>query len=186
MQVSQTSIPGLLLITPKVFQDQRGFFFESYNADKLANQGVPRFDFMQDNHARSESPGVLRGLHFQTPPMAQTKLVRVTSGRVYDVVVDLRKGSPTFGKWEGFELSADNFLQLLVPKGFAHGYLTLEPGTEFLYKVDAPYSPDNDAGIIWNDPDLAIPWPEKAPQLSDKDTKLPLMREFDSPFTYNN
>lgn len=185
MQLRETSIPGLCIIEPRVFKDERGFFYESYNADKLEQLGLPRFDFMQDNHARSESAGVLRGLHFQLPPAAQTKLVRVTRGRVLDVAVDLRAGSPTYGAWEAVELSADNFLQLLVPKGFAHGYLTLEPGTEFLYKVDAPYSPQCDAGIIYNDPDLAIPWPVHDPVLSAKDRKLPLLRDFASPFTFS-
>lgn len=185
MQVRKTSIPDLYIIEPKVHKDERGFFYESYNADKLEQQGLPRFDFMQDNHARSESVGVLRGLHFQLPPMAQTKLVRVTKGRVYDVAVDLRKGSPTFGHWESVELSAENFLQFLVPKGFAHAYITLEPGTEFLYKVDAPYSPEHDTGLIWNDPDLAITWPLDMPVLSDKDMRLPTLRGFDSPFTFD-
>lgn len=184
MQVKTTSIPGLYIIEPRVFKDHRGFFYESYNALKLEEQGIARTDFMQDNHARSESPGVMRGLHFQLPPATQTKLVRVTRGRVFDVAVDLRKGSPTFGCWETLELSADNFLQLYIPKGFAHGYMTLEPQTEFLYKVDAPYSPENDAGILWNDPDLGIPWPQDAPRLSSKDSLLPRLRDFNSPFVW--
>jgi len=184
MQIKETSIPGLVIVEPRVFKDDRGFFFESYNADKLAALGLPRYEFIQDNHARSEAVGVLRGLHFQLPPVAQTKLVRVTRGRVYDVAVDLRQGSPTYGAWEAVELSAENFLQFLVPKGFAHGYVTLEPGTEFLYKVDAPYSPENDAGLIYNDPDLAIPWPVSSITLSDKDKKLPRLRDFESPFSY--
>lgn len=184
MNITPTAIPGLWTIEPRVFKDQRGFFYESFNARKLEEQGIEAPIFMQDNHARSEQAGVLRGMHFQTPPMAQTKLVRVTSGRVLDVVVDLRKGSPAYGQWLSFELSADNFLQLLIPKGLAHGYLTLEPGCEFLYKVDAPYSPENDAGIAWDDPDLAIVWPEKSPLLSEKDTHLSSFADFDSPFTF--
>lgn len=184
MQVIPTAIPGLLILEPRVFKDHRGFFYESYSAPRFRELGLPVLDFVQDNHARSEEPGVLRGLHFQLPPMAQTKLVRVTRGRVYDVAVDLRKGSPTYGQWEGVELSADNFRQFLVPRGFAHGYMTLEPGTEFLYKVDAPYAPEHDAGIIWNDPDLGIPWPLEKPLLSAKDEQLPRLRDFDSPFVY--
>ncbi len=184
MQVIETSIPGLYIIEPRVFRDERGFFFESYNALAMQKHGLPVYHFIQDNHARSETVGVLRGLHFQQPPAAQTKLVRVTRGRVYDVAVDLRKGSPTYGKWEAVELTADNFRQFLIPKGFAHGYMTLEPGSEFQYKVDAPYSPENDAGLIWNDPDLAIPWPLNEAHLSAKDQELPRLQDFASPFTY--
>lgn len=184
MHAKATTIPGLWLIEPRVFKDPRGFFYESFNAPRLQEQGIEVPCFMQDNHARSEDAGVLRGLHFQLPPMSQSKLVRVTRGRVLDVVADLRKGSPTYGKWESFELSAENFMMLLIPKGLAHGYLTLEPGSEFLYKVDAPYAPDYDTGIIWSDPDLDIDWPTTSPILSEKDHNLGSFAGFDSPFVF--
>lgn len=156
---------------------------ESYNFKKLEDQGI-RYHFVQDNHAYSTTKGVIRGLHFQKPPMAQTKLVRVTRGGVLDVVVDIRKGSPTFGKSFSIELSAENYKQLLVPAGFAHGYSTLTEEVEFLYKVDEYYSPENDAGILWNDPALGIDWMVDSPTLSPKDEKLPLFSEIDSPFVF--
>ncbi len=183
MRLIETDIPDLVILEPKVFQDERGFFMESYNSEALASYGL-EYNFIQDNHAKS-GQGVLRGLHFQKPPMDQTKLVRVTQGSVYDVAVDLRKGSPTYGKWVGVTLSASNFLQFLVPRGFAHGYVTLEPDTEFQYKVDNYYAPKLDGGIIWNDPDLAIDWPVESPVLSAKDRELPTLKEFDSPFVYS-
>jgi len=188
MQITETGLPGLLLIEPKVFGDSRGFFLETWSRTAFAAQGLD-YDFVQDNHAMSGSPGVLRGLHFQRPPAAQAKLVRVTRGAVFDVAVDLRQGSPSFGKWYGAILSGDNFKQLIIPRGFAHGYLTLAPDTEFLYKVDAPYAPDLDAGLAWNDPDLAVAWPTAelgitAPILSDKDRSLPAWAGFASPFTF--
>lgn len=182
MRLIETDIPDLMILEPKVFQDERGFFMESYNSEALASYGLD-YNFIQDNHARS-GQGVLRGLHFQKPPMDQTKLVRVTRGAVYDVAVDLRKGSPTYGKWVGVTLSASNFLQFLVPRGFAHGYVTLEPDTEFQYKVDNYYAPKLDGGIIWNDPDLAIDWPVESPVLSAKDRELPRFKDFESPFVY--
>jgi len=182
LQIVQTGIPGLVLLEPKVHGDHRGFFLETFRKDFLRDAGLPH-DFVQDNHARSEQAGVLRGLHFQLPPATQAKLVWVTAGSVYDVAVDLRAGSPTYGKWYAVTLSASNFRRLLVPRGFAHGYMTLEPGTEFQYKVDAYYAPELDAGIIWNDPDLAIPWPDIPPVLSDKDTALPRLRDFRTPFS---
>ena len=186
MNVKETSIPDLYILEPRVFSDARGFFFESYSAPRFKELGLPSCDFIQDNHARSETAGVLRGLHFQLPPFAQSKLVRVTRGRVWDVAVDLRAGSPTYGKWEAVELSADNFLQLFIPRGFAHGYLTMEEGVEFQYKVDAPYSPQHDSGIIWNDPDLNILWPTQNPVLSEKDTSLGSFRDFESPFIFHS
>ena len=176
-------MPGLWLYSPKVFKDGRGFFMESYNQGAFEAQGLA-YRFIQDNHARSGAIGVLRGLHFQMPPKAQTKLVRVTKGEVLDVVVDVRKGSPTYGQWKSFVLSESNFLQLLVPKGFAHGYITRTPDTEFLYKVDAPYAPDHDSGLIWNDPTLNIDWGCAAPVLSPKDTQLGSFKDFDSPFVF--
>ncbi len=183
MRFIDTQFPDVFVIEPKVFGDARGFFLESYNHKAFQDKGLD-IAWVQDNHARSEAVGVLRGLHFQVPPRAQTKLVRVTAGAVLDVIVDLRKGSPTFGKWDKFELTAANFKQLLVPKGFAHGYVTLAPGTEFLYKVDDYYAPTHDAGIIWNDPDLGVEWPAAEPILSDKDRVLPRLRDFDSPFVF--
>ena len=183
MSFQAAGMPGLWLYSPKVFKDGRGFFTESYNQAAFEAQGL-NYRFIQDNHAKSGVKGVLRGLHFQTPPRAQTKLVRVTRGEVLDVVVDLRKGSPTYGRWKSFVLSESNFLQLLVPKGFAHGYLTLTPDTEFLYKVDEYYAPDHDSGIIWNDPSLKIDWGRSDPVLSDKDTRLACFADFDTPFVF--
>lgn len=188
MQFHETGLPGLLLVEPKVLRDSRGFFLETWSRAAFAARGLD-FDFVQDNHARSDSPGVLRGLHFQLPPASQAKLVRVSRGAVFDVAADLRKGSPTFGTWFGAVLSADNFRQMLIPRGFAHGYLTLVPDTEFQYKVDAPYAPGLDTGLAWNDPDLAVAWPlaehgVAAPLLSDKDRRLPRLAEFDSPFSF--
>ena len=185
MRFIETEIPGLVILEPKVFGDERGFFMESYNKNLFEENGI-RIDFIQDNHARSGPVGVLRGLHCQLPPMAQTKLVRVTAGSVFDVAVDLRKGSPTYGKHVSVVLSASNFRQFLIPQGFAHGYVTLEENTEFQYKVDNYYSPENDAGIIWNDPDLGLDWPlEGEPVLSGKDKILPRLKDFDSPFVYS-
>lgn len=183
MQITPTDIPDLLILAPRVFQDPRGFFLESYNRERFREAGID-CEFVQDNHAFSKDKGVLRGLHFQAPPHAQAKLVWVTRGAVYDVVVDLRKGSPTFGRWHGFLLTAENFRRLFIPKGFAHGYVTIEPNTEFMYKVDACYNPQSEGGILWNDPDLAIEWPLAEVILSDKDKRLPAWREFASPFNY--
>lgn len=183
MHIEATDFPGLFVIKPKVFEDRRGFFMETFNSREFQEAGID-VRFVQDNHARSEQAGVIRGLHFQTPPSAQAKLVRVSAGTVLDVVVDIRKGSPMYGKWFAAELSADNKLQLFIPRGFAHAYLTLSTGTEFQYKVDAFYDPQRDAGIRWNDPDIAIDWPDLDPILSDKDKTLPSFREFDSPFRF--
>ncbi len=185
MRFQATDFPGLYVLTPKVFSDARGFFVETYSRKVFAEQGLD-IGFVQDNHARSEAKGVLRGLHFQVPPAAQAKLVRVSRGAVFDVVVDLRAGSPTFGRRHAEVLSAENFRQLLIPKGFAHAYLTLEAGTEFQYKVDAFYDSGLETGLFWNDPDLKIEWPEKNPVLSDKDKALPLWRDFTSPFVFTN
>lgn len=183
MGFQATGMPGLWLYAPKVFKDDRGFFMESYNQATFEAQGLAHA-FIQDNHALSRSQGVLRGLHFQNPPRAQTKLVRVTRGEVLDVVVDLRVGSPTFGQWKSFVLSDANFLQLLVPKGFAHGYLTRTPDVEFLYKVDDVYSPPHDSGIAWNDPDLGIDWGATDPILSPKDAQLGRFKDLQSPFVF--
>lgn len=183
MKVIETKMLGVKLIEPAVFGDHRGFFMESYN-EQTANANGIAFNFIQDNHSLSAEPGVLRGLHYQQNPAAQTKLVRVTSGAIYDVVVDIRRGSPTFGEWQGFILSAANKRQLLVPQGFAHGFCTLVPNCEVQYKVDAYYSPEHDRGIAWNDPALAIDWPTSSPILSEKDGKHPVLAEADINFVY--
>ena len=188
MQIETTTLPGVLVITPRVFHDARGFFLESYNAEAWRSAGIAT-TFVQDNHSKS-TRGTLRGLHFQLPPAAQAKLVRVTRGAVFDLAADLRLGSPTYGKWYGLALSAENFRQQLIPRGFAHGYLTLAPDTEFLYKVDAPYAPDLDSGLAWDDPGLAVAWPLAehgipAPVLSDKDRRLPGLGGFASPFRFS-
>jgi len=173
----QTKFSNAYLIKPQVFSDERGFFLESYSAKIFKENGISS-DFVQDNHSLSVNKGVLRGLHFQKDPFAQAKLVRVTRGSVYDVIVDLRKDSSTFGQWEGFFLDEKNKNMLFVPKGFAHGFCTLEDNTEFMYKVDNYYSPECDSGIIWNDEDLKIDWPIKNPILSDKDKKLQSFSSF--------
>ncbi|MDR2577623.1 MAG: dTDP-4-dehydrorhamnose 3,5-epimerase [Chitinispirillales bacterium] len=176
MEFIKTGIDGLILIKPKIHADNRGFFLETYSAPIFAAAGIDCV-FVQDNHSKSTAKGVIRGLHFQTAPFEQSKLVRVIRGAVFDVAADLRRGSPTFGKWMGFELSESNFNMLLIPKGFAHGFCTLEENTEIVYKVDNPYSRDHDAGIIWNDPDLAIDWPASEPVLSEKDRNLPRLAD---------
>lgn len=161
MNVINTSIPDVKIFEPKVFGDERGFFFESFN-QKIFNEAVGRnVEFLQDNHSKSNR-GVLRGLHYQLPPMAQGKLVRVVQGEVFDVAVDIRKSSPTFGQWVGVLLSAENKRQLWVPEGFAHGFLTLSDTAEFLYKTTNYYAPQHEAAICWNDPSLAIQWPRQA------------------------
>ncbi|GFN32786.1 dTDP-4-dehydrorhamnose 3,5-epimerase [Paenibacillus xylaniclasticus] len=183
MKVTETRLPGVKLIEPAVFGDHRGFFTESYNEQRLAEFGITH-RFVQDNHSLSVEAGVLRGLHYQLNPKAQTKLVRVTAGAIYDVVVDIRRGSPTFGQWQGFILSAENKRQLLVPQGFAHGFCTLVANCEVQYKVDEYYSPENDRGIAWNDPALAIDWPTNSPILSDKDGKHPVLADAEINFDF--
>ncbi|GAO40316.1 dTDP-4-dehydro-6-deoxy-D-glucose 3,5-epimerase [Sphingomonas changbaiensis NBRC 104936] len=173
-------------IVPKRFEDPRGWFSETWQRDRFEAAGI-RGEWVQDNQSYSRPAGTLRGIHFQTPPHAQAKLVRCLRGRVWDVAVDLRAGSPTYGQWVAAELSAARGEQLYIPAGFGHGFLTLEPETEIAYKVDAFYAPDCDAGIAWNDPDLGISWPlpGAAPELSDKDARLPSFKEFVSPFGYD-
>lgn len=173
MHCEKLAIPEVLLLTPKVFGDDRGFFFESFNARQFAELSGHAGDFVQDNHSRS-SRGVLRGLHYQLPPKAQGKLVRVVLGEVFDVAVDIRCDSPTFGRWVGARLSAENRQQLWVPPGFAHGFVTLSEYAEFLYKTTDYYDPQLERSIAWNDPDLAIDWPlVEAPVLSAKDVQAP-------------
>ncbi|MFB6367617.1 dTDP-4-dehydrorhamnose 3,5-epimerase [Paenibacillus elgii] len=182
MKLTKTKFEGVLLIEPVVFGDSRGFFMESYNEEKFFKETGVQYSFRQDNQSLSAEVGTLRGLHYQLNPKAQTKLVRVVSGAIYDVVVDIRKSSPTFGQWMGFILSSFNKRQLLVPKGFAHGFCTLVPNTEVFYKVDEYYSPEHDRGVLWNDPALAIDWPTSAPILSEKDQRHPLLVDAETNF----
>jgi dTDP-4-dehydrorhamnose 3,5-epimerase len=184
VQVESLAIPDVKILTPKRFGDARGFFSETYNKAAFAGHGLD-LDFVQDNHSMSQAVGVLRGLHFQTPPFAQDKLVRVVKGRIFDVAVDIRQGSDTYGKWVGAEISAEAWNQILVPVGFAHGFVTLEPDTEVIYKVTAPYSPENDKGLAWDDPAIGIDWPLDGvtPTLSDKDTKHPGLADLPAYFS---
>lgn len=174
MQISSAALEEVKLLLPQRFIDDRGFFVETYNQKTLLEGGID-LQFVQDNQSLSVQAGTLRGLHFQREPFAQAKLVRVTRGRVWDVAVDIRKSSPTYGQWVGVELSAENQLQLLIPVGFAHGFLTLEPNTEVVYKVNSHYDAASDAGIAWNDPDIGVDWPLRVdrPVLSAKDQALP-------------
>jgi dTDP-4-dehydrorhamnose 3,5-epimerase len=184
MDIDPTPLEGLVLLTPRRFGDDRGFFSESWSARRMAEAGCD-IAFVQDNHSLSRAQGTLRGLHFQGPPHAQAKLVRCGRGRLWDVAVDIRKGSPTFGQWYGTELSFENGRQLLIPAGFLHGFVTLEPDTEVIYKCSDYYAPECDGAVAWNDPDLAIDWPlEGDPVLSGKDSAAPRMADFDTPFTY--
>ncbi|MDT8324582.1 MAG: dTDP-4-dehydrorhamnose 3,5-epimerase [Bacteroidota bacterium] len=173
MNFITTSLPGILLIEPKVFGDERGFFMESYRRDVFAAQGIP--PLLQDNHSRSVR-GTLRGLHFQHPH-GQGKLIRVTHGAVYDVLVDVRRGSPTFGKWEGHELSAENKRQLWVPPGFAHGFCVLSEDADFLYKCSDYYHPESEHTLLWNDPEVGVQWPVSEPILSEKDRNGVALRD---------
>ncbi|MEP0708334.1 dTDP-4-dehydrorhamnose 3,5-epimerase [Parvibaculum sp.] len=186
IELEETAIPDVKILRPKRFGDARGYFSETFNKQALAEAGI-EFDAIQDNESLSASPGTIRGLHFQKPDAAQAKLVRVLSGSIFDVAIDLRRGSPSYGRHVGVTLSADDWRQLLVPKGFAHGFCTLAPDTRVFYKVDAYYSPELDAGLIWNDPDLAIEWPAPSAEvtLSEKDARLPRFSDFDSPFDYS-
>ena len=177
------SIPGVILIRIRKFADSRGHFFESFRKSDFAEIGIG-CEFVQDNQAFSAQPATIRGLHFQSPPNAQAKLVRVLHGAVYDAAVDLRRGSPTYGRWCGARLTAEGGEQIFVPRGFAHGYCTLEPETVVAYKVDGYYAPQSEAGLIWNDPEIGIDWTIAADRVlvSDKDSKLPSLRSFDTPF----
>lgn len=178
MEVKETILQGVFILEPPVFNDNRGFFLESYNKRILEQVGID-IDFIQDNHSFSKNAGVLRGLHFQLNQKAQTKLVRVCTGAIFDVIVDIRKDSDTHGQWIGVIISEENKRQVLVPKGFAHGFCTLVPNTNVIYKVDEYYDPKLDRGVIWNDPDIGIDWPVSDPILSDKDRKLPLFKNID-------
>lgn len=181
----ETGIQGVVILEPTVFGDHRGFFMESYTKHKFESLGL-KFDLVQDNHSLSSEKGTIRGLHYQTNPMSLTKIVRCIRGEIFDVVVDIRKGSPTFGETFSTVLSAENKRQLVVPKGFAHGICTLTPNAEIMYKVDQYYSPEHDHGIIWNDPELAIDWPFSEPILSDKDKSLPTFSQAINNFEYGS
>jgi dTDP-4-dehydrorhamnose 3,5-epimerase len=181
-EFKQLAIPEVVIVVPKVFGDARGFFLEFYKHSEFAQAGI-REHFVQDNHSKSLK-GVLRGLHYQKHPHAQGKLVRCLTGRIFDVAVDIRKGSPSFGKWVGVELTAENNSMLYVPPGFAHGFLVLSDSAEVLYKCTAEYASADDRGIIWNDPDIGIQWPLSNPVLSEKDKVHPPLRSADNNFTF--
>jgi dTDP-4-dehydrorhamnose 3,5-epimerase len=185
MKVEVTSIPGVMLLKLRYFRDTRGYFVETFNA-RAAHEAGLEAEFVQDNQALSLKRGTVRALHFQVPPKAQAKLVRVLRGSIYDVAVDLRAGSPSYGRWVAATLTAQAGEQIFVPRGFAHGYCTLEDDTEVAYKVDDYYAPECDQGLAWDDPTLAIDWPVPHGEalLSDKDRKLPRFADFASPFRY--
>ena len=185
MRTRRTCLPGVLVITPSRFEDKRGWFSATWTRASFAEVGI-ELDFVQDNHSFSAACGTLRGMHYQKPPHAQDKLVRCSRGAIWDVVVDVRQGSPSFGQWLGEELTAENGKQMLVPKGFLHGFVTREPDTEIIYKCSDYYAPDCDGAVRFDDPDIGIDWGlgETTPVLSDKDASAQLLRDFESPFTY--
>jgi len=184
MKIHSTRLLGLILIEPKRFGDHRGFFAETYSRRTFASLGVD-IAFVQDNHSLSAAVGTVRGLHFQAPPHAQAKLVRCGRGAIFDVAVDIRLGSPTYGKWAGFTLSADNGAQLYIPKGFAHGFVTLEADSEIVYKCSEYYAPEAEGALRWDDPDIGIEWPIMGNAiLSEKDASAPLLADFYSPFAF--
>lgn len=185
MHIEQTKLPGVLILTPKRHSDNRGFFSECWNSRTYAENGI-EIDFVQDNHSFNNEVGVIRGMHFQAPPHSQIKLVRCGHGLLYDVVVDVRVGSPTYGEWIGGELSFENGRQMLVPHGCLHGFMTLTPNTEIIYKCSDYYAPSADGGVRFDDPDIGIDWPlgQITPILSEKDQNAPLLKDFKSPFTY--
>ena len=182
MKVTKTALEGVLLLEPARFGDARGFFAESWNRNTLLAQGID-IDFVQDNHSMSATEGTLRGLHFQTPPHAQAKLVRCARGSLFDVAVDIRAGSPTYGQWVGYDLSFENGRQLLIPEGFLHGFVTREPDTEIAYKCSGYYAPDCDRAVRFDDPDIGIDWGLSGePILSAKDVQAVSLREVENPF----
>lgn len=185
VKIEPTRIDDVKIVWPDKFGDHRGFFSETFNSEKFKVSGLD-LSFCQDNHSLSEKAGTLRGMHFQINPYAQGKLLRVTRGAIYDVAVDIRAGSPTFGEWVGYEISAKLWNQIFIPVGFAHGFCTLEDNTEVMYKVTAPYSPENERGLAWNDDELAIDWPidNESPILSEKDTSYPELRNLPTFFKY--
>ena len=182
MQIEHTTLPGVIILTPLRHGDARGFFSESWNKARMGEHGL-HFDFVQDNHSLSQAVNTVRGLHFQSPPHAQAKLVRCGRGRLYDVAVDIRRGSPTYGQWAGVELTFENGKQLLIPDGFAHGFITREPDTEIIYKCTDYYAPDCDGAVAWDS--CGVEWGLTGdPVLSAKDAAAPALADFDSPFTY--
>lgn len=183
MNIIKTDIEDVIIIEPKVFGDHRGWFTETYSKEKFKEFGID-IDFMQDNHSLSAQKGTLRGLHFQLNPKAQTKLVRCTKGKILDVAVDIRDGSPTYKKWVAVELTEENKKQLLIPKGFAHGFLTLTDDVEVQYKVDEYYSPENDRSIRYDDPEIGVDWGIEDPILSEKDLNAPLLKDSNINFMY--
>lgn len=185
MQIEQTGLPGLLVITPRRFGDARGFFAETWNSDRFAEHGITT-GFVQDNHSLSAQVGTVRGLHFQAPPRAQAKLVRCGRGVLFDVAVDIRRGSPTYGRWFGLELSFENGKQLMIPAGFAHGFVTRAPETEIIYKCSDIYAPETEGALRFDDPEIGIDWGmgDTAPILSEKDAAAGGFAGFDSPFTF--
>ena len=176
MKITKTKLEGVVIIEPDVFGDNRGFFMESWNKKKMAEAGLD-YDFVQDNHSKSTVKGTLRGIHFQKSDNAQAKLVRCVKGAVLDVAVDLRRNSPTFKQWVGVELSEENKKQLLIPRGFGHGFVTLTDDVEFLYKADNYYESEADAGILWSDPEIGVEWGVDNPILSEKDKKNPFLKD---------
>lgn len=178
----ETDIPAVILIRPKIFSDARGLFVEMYKHSDFVKAGITD-DFVQDNLSRSRK-GTLRGLHYQTNPGAQAKLVRCSKGRIFDVAVDIRKGSPYYGSWVGVDLSEEDYSMLYIPRGFAHGFVALSDHAEVIYKCSSEYSPAHDRGIIWNDPDIGIEWPLREPILSEKDMRHPNLKDADNNFTY--
>ena len=182
LKIEPTLLPGLVILTPRQYRDDRGFFAETYSQRVYAELGISE-NFVQDNHSLSAEIGTVRGLHFQGPPHAQAKLVRCGRGAIFDVAVDIRKGSATYGKWVGYELSAENGAQLFIPAGFAHGFTTLQPDSEIIYKCSDYYAPETEGALRWDDPAIDINWPlEGKAILSDKDAVAPILAEFDSPF----
>ena len=181
MKIEETTLEGVLILTPQRFGDDRGWFSETWSAERMRAAGLG-IEFVQDNQSMSAAVGTLRGLHYQAPPHAQDKLVRCTAGLIFDVVVDFRAGSPSFGRWLGVELSPQNGRQLLVPKGFLHGFITRAPNTEMQYKCSDVYAPDCDGAVRWDDPEIGIDWGVAAPILSAKDAAAPLLRDVVSPF----
>ena len=183
--ITATTLPGVLLIQPRRFSDARGYFSESWNRRTFAQHGID-LDFVQDNHSLSRAAGTVRGLHYQSPPRAQAKLVRCGRGSLLDVAVDIRRGSPTWGKWFSAELSAENGMQMLIPEGFLHGFVTLEPDTETIYKCTDYYAPECDRAVRFDDPDIGIDWgiDQRLAILSDKDAAAPPLRNIESPFEY--
>lgn len=187
LRIEETPLSGVLILTPPRFGDSRGFFAESWNRKTLVEAGLALPDFLQDNHSLSQHAGTVRGLHFQAPPHAQGKLVRCGRGRLFDVAVDIRRGSPTYGHWFGTELSFENGRQLWIPGGFLHGFMSLEPETEILYKCTDHYAPDSEGAVRWDSCGIEWPLPAGAtPRLSEKDTAAPRFDAFDSPFTYGD